>query len=64
MGFSVGLKVHPEGANSNSFLEDLKRINQLKDNPFQYDMDENQTQRETASNHDKSSKIKKVRIKL
>ena len=34
--------VHPEGANSNSFLEDLKRINQLKDSPYQYDPEENQ----------------------
>lgn len=34
--------VHPEGANSNSFLEDLKRINQLKDSPYQYDLEENQ----------------------
>lgn len=33
--------VHPEGANSNSFLEDLKRINQSKDSLYQYDSEEN-----------------------
>ena len=34
--------VHPARANSNSFLEDLKRINQLKDSPYQYDLEPNQ----------------------
>ncbi|MDN3707113.1 hypothetical protein QW060_20670 [Myroides ceti] len=33
-------KVIPLVQNSNSFLEDLRRLNQLKDSPYQYDSEE------------------------
>jgi len=49
--------VHLAGANSNSLLEDLKRINQLKDSPFQYEVDENQP-------NGKQSQIKTTARKL
>ena len=31
------IKVNPLVQNSNSFLEDLRRLNQLKDSPYQKD---------------------------
>ncbi len=34
------LFVNPLVQNSNSFLEDLRRLNQLKDSPYQYDLNE------------------------
>lgn len=34
--------VKPKIQNSNSFLEDLRKINQLKDHPYQHDLDVNQ----------------------
>lgn len=32
------IKVNPLVQNSNSFLEDLRKINQLKESPYQYDV--------------------------
>jgi hypothetical protein len=34
----LSLWVIPLGQNSNSFLEDLRRLNQLKDSPYQSDI--------------------------
>jgi len=34
--------VNPQVQNSNSFLEDLRRLNQLKDSPYQHDLEVNQ----------------------
>ncbi|MDN3707126.1 hypothetical protein QW060_08255 [Myroides ceti] len=51
--------VIPLGQNSNSFLEDLRRLNQLKDSPYQYDMGGNQLKPKQPQISAKVVKIKR-----